>query len=36
MHDSKFVNQHPKPFQTTALCFAEAMNVLKAKWLKKR
>ncbi len=32
----QFVSQHPKPFQTTALCLAEAMNVLKAKWLKKQ
>lgn len=28
-----FVNAEPKPFQTTTLCFAEALNVLKRKWL---
>jgi len=31
-----FLNAHPKPFQTTALCFAEAMNVLKRKWQRKQ
>lgn len=30
-----FFNGHPKPFQTTALCFAEAINVFKRKWQKK-
>jgi len=30
-----FVNNHPKPFQTTSLCFAEAISVLKRKWMKK-
>jgi len=30
-----FMNAHPKPFNTTSLCFAEALNVLKRKWLKK-
>jgi predicted nucleic acid-binding protein len=29
-----FVDRHPQPFQTTSLCFAEALNVFKRKWLK--
>src|SRR5258708_36380060 len=30
-----FVNEHPKPFNTTSLCFAEAFTVFKRKWLDK-
>lgn len=30
-----FVNDHPKPFQTASLCFAEALNVFKRKGEKK-
>jgi predicted nucleic acid-binding protein len=30
-----FMNAHPKPFNTTSLCFAEAFTVFKRKWLDK-
>ncbi len=30
-----FFESHPKPFNTTSLCFAEAFTVLKRKWLEK-